>query len=115
MTKPAPADKDDQAVGLSEAHEHHLPDITLAALRYARAIPGPVDKRGVELLYRVRDLKKWARNWPRAEPPTRTDSPARRRRRTAAEPGLSGSADTIPSSWRTPGSPGPAQKRKTAP
>jgi hypothetical protein len=28
---------DDQAVGLREAHEHHLPDITPAALRYARA------------------------------------------------------------------------------
>ncbi|MDX3131409.1 pRL2-11 [Streptomyces europaeiscabiei] len=66
---PAPVD-DDQAVGLREAHQHHLPDITIAALRYARAndrtFPKPVDKRGAELLYRVGDLKKWARNRPRA-------------------------------------------------
>lgn len=66
---PAPAD-DDQAVGLREAHQHHLPDITIAALRYARAndptFPGSVGKRGTELLYRVGDLKKWARNRPRA-------------------------------------------------
>ncbi|WP_333745745.1 pRL2-11 [Streptomyces sp. IBSBF 2950] len=66
---PAPAD-DDQAVGLREAHQHHLPDITVAALRYARAndrtFPKPVDKRGAELLYRAGDLKRWARNRPRA-------------------------------------------------
>ncbi|MGZ0200608.1 pRL2-11 [Streptomyces sp. RM1] len=65
----APVD-DDQAVGLRQAHERHLPDITLAALRYARAndrtFPKPVGKRGAELLYRVGDLKKWARNRPRA-------------------------------------------------
>ncbi|MFJ4007699.1 pRL2-11 [Streptomyces sp. NPDC090023] len=64
------ADDDDQAVGLREAAEHHLPGITLAALRFARAndpaFPDPVDKRGAELLYRVGDLKKWARNRPRA-------------------------------------------------
>ncbi|MFD9283640.1 pRL2-11 [Streptomyces mirabilis] len=71
-TSPAnPAgDIDGQAVGLRQAHEHHLPDITLAALRYARAndptFPGSVDKRGAELLYRVGDLKRWARNRPRA-------------------------------------------------
>ncbi|MFD3533397.1 pRL2-11 [Streptomyces sp. NPDC058664] len=67
---PAPADNDDQVVGLREAHEHHLPDITIAALRYARAndrtFPDPADKRGAELLYRVGDLKRWARNRPRA-------------------------------------------------
>ena len=61
---------DGQVVGLREAHEHHLPEITIAALRYARAndrtFPGPVDKRGAELLYRVGDLKRWARNRPRA-------------------------------------------------
>ncbi|MFM9584154.1 helicase HerA domain-containing protein [Streptomyces caniscabiei] len=61
---------DDQAVGLREAHQHHLPDITVAALRYARAndrtFPKPVGKRGAELLYRVGDLKRWARNRPRA-------------------------------------------------
>ncbi|MFI7246360.1 pRL2-11 [Streptomyces qinglanensis] len=65
----APGD-DDQAVGLREAAEHHLPGITLAALRFARAnapaFPGPAGKRGAELLYRVGDLKKWARNRPRA-------------------------------------------------
>jgi hypothetical protein len=64
----APVDHD-QAVGLREAAEHHLP-YTLAALRYARAndriFPEPVGKRGAELLYRVGDLKKWARNRPRA-------------------------------------------------
>ncbi|MCX4429421.1 hypothetical protein [Streptomyces mirabilis] len=61
---------DDQAVGLRQAHEHHLPEITLAALRYARAhdptFPGSASKRGAELLYRVGDLKRWARNRPRA-------------------------------------------------
>nr|WP_205574241.1 pRL2-11 [Streptomyces scabiei] len=69
LANPAPAD-DDQAVGLREAHERHLPDITVAALRYARAndrtFPKPVGKRGAELLYRVGDLKRWARNRPRA-------------------------------------------------
>ncbi|MEV5124730.1 hypothetical protein AB0K49_18365 [Streptomyces decoyicus] len=67
--EPAPVD-DDQAVGLRQAAEHHLPGITLAALRFARAndpaFPGSIDKRGAELLYRVGDLKKWARNRPRA-------------------------------------------------
>ncbi|MEU7650356.1 hypothetical protein [Streptomyces huasconensis] len=61
---------DDQAVGLREAAEHHLPGITLAALRFARAndstFPSPAGKRGAELLYRVGDLKKWALNRPRA-------------------------------------------------
>ncbi|MFE4255355.1 hypothetical protein ACFRU3_38955 [Streptomyces sp. NPDC056910] len=56
--------------GLREAHEHHLTGVTLAALRYARAndpaFPGSVDKHGAELLYRVGDLKRWARNRPRA-------------------------------------------------
>ncbi|MEU4800558.1 hypothetical protein [Streptomyces sp. NPDC023327] len=65
---PAPVD-DDQAVGLREAVEHHLP-YTLNALRFARAndptFPSPAGKRGAELLYRVGDLKKWARNRPRA-------------------------------------------------
>ncbi|MFI9019161.1 helicase HerA domain-containing protein [Streptomyces griseus] len=68
---PVPAVVDeDLAVGLREAAEHHLPGITLAALRFARAndptFPGPAGKRGAELLYQVRDLKKWARNRPRA-------------------------------------------------
>ncbi|MEU0705061.1 pRL2-11 [Streptomyces bacillaris] len=66
---PAP-DDDDQAVGLRQAAEHHLPGITLAALRFARAndpaFPTSAAKRGTELLYTVRDLKKWARNRPRA-------------------------------------------------
>ncbi|WP_367573291.1 hypothetical protein [Streptomyces griseoaurantiacus] len=65
---PAPVD-DDQAVGLREAHERHLPDITVAALRYARAndrtFPKSVGKRGAEFLYRVGDLRRWARNRPR--------------------------------------------------
>ena len=68
-TTPAAVD-DDQAVGLREAHEHHLPEITLAALRYARAndpsFPAFAGKRGAELLYRVGDLQRWARNRPRA-------------------------------------------------
>ncbi|MFF9547989.1 pRL2-11 [Streptomyces albidoflavus] len=67
---PTAPDDDDQAVGLRQAAEHHLPGITLAALRFARAndpsFPGPAGKRGAELLYRVRDLKKWARNRPRS-------------------------------------------------
>ncbi|MFF4179441.1 helicase HerA domain-containing protein [Streptomyces sp. NPDC001750] len=69
---PAPApvpDPDDAVVGLRKAQQDHLPEITLAALRWARAndpdFPGSVDKRGAELLYRVGDLKKWARNRPR--------------------------------------------------
>ncbi|MFK0182115.1 pRL2-11 [Streptomyces xanthochromogenes] len=65
-----PADVDDQAVGLREAAEHHLPGITLAALHFARAndpaFPDLVDKRGAAFLYRVGDLKRWARNRPRA-------------------------------------------------
>lgn len=72
-TPPAPPGPavvdDDQAVGLREAAEHHLP-YTLNALRFARAndstFPSPAGKRGAELLYRVGDLKKWARNRPRA-------------------------------------------------
>lgn len=66
---PAPGD-DDPAVGLRQAAEHHLPAITLDALRFARAndptFPTSVAKRGTELLYSVHDLKKWARNRPRA-------------------------------------------------
>lgn len=57
-------------MGLREAHEHHLPEITLAALRHARAhdpsFPAFTGKQGAELLYRVGDLKRWARNRPRA-------------------------------------------------
>ncbi|AEM88744.1 hypothetical protein [Streptomyces violaceusniger] len=64
------ADPDDALVGLRKAHQDHLPKITLAALRYARAndpdFPDPVDKRGAELLYRAGDLKTWACNRPRA-------------------------------------------------
>lgn len=66
---PAPGD-DDQAVGLRQAAEHHLPGITLNALRFARAkdrtFPKPAAKRGTALLYSVHDLKRWARNRPRA-------------------------------------------------
>ncbi|WP_234474719.1 hypothetical protein, partial [Streptomyces sp. MBT98] len=70
---PAPApDPDDAVVGLREAYEKHLSQTvaSLEALRWARAndpdFPGPVDKRGAEFLYRAGDLKKWARNRPRA-------------------------------------------------
>ncbi|MFB7552420.1 hypothetical protein [Streptomyces sp. NPDC056154] len=71
-TSPRPGRRAGRARGRhhGDAAEHHLPDITLAALRFARAndrtFPKPVDKRGAELLYRVGDLKKWARNRPRA-------------------------------------------------
>ncbi|MCX4791815.1 hypothetical protein OG369_39055 [Streptomyces sp. NBC_01221] len=66
---PAAGD-DDKAVGLREAFEQYVPGIaSLAALRTARAtdptFPASVDKRGAELLYRVGDLKRWARNRPR--------------------------------------------------
>ncbi|MFH8873203.1 pRL2-11 [Streptomyces griseus] len=70
---PAPApDPDNAVVGLREAYDNHLSDIvtSLKALRWARHndpdFPGPVDKRGAEFLYRAGDLKKWARNRPRA-------------------------------------------------
>ncbi|MFF2236273.1 hypothetical protein [Streptomyces anulatus] len=57
-------------MGLRQAAEHHLPGITLEALRFARAndptFPTSAAKRGAELLYSARDLKKWARNRPRA-------------------------------------------------
>ncbi|MEU6285515.1 pRL2-11 [Streptomyces sp. NPDC047028] len=70
---PAPAtDPDDAVVGLREAYENHLSEAvaSLKAMRWARQndpdFPSPVDKRGAEFLYRVGDLKKWARNRPRA-------------------------------------------------
>lgn len=60
---------DDEAVNLRQAHEHHWPEISFAALRYARAndptFPVPAGKRSAELLYQVVDLKRWARNRPR--------------------------------------------------
>jgi hypothetical protein len=49
---------EDQAVGLREAHQHHLPEITRRpALCRANdpSFPNPAGKRGVELLYRVGD------------------------------------------------------------
>ncbi|MGW8361862.1 hypothetical protein ACWGK1_14990 [Streptomyces wedmorensis] len=56
-------------VGLRKAQQAHLTNLTLAALRRARAndpdFPAPAGKRGAELLYRVGDLKQWARNRPR--------------------------------------------------
>ncbi len=69
--QPAPAD-DDQALGLREAYDNHLSETvaSLDALRRARhddpEFPAPVGKRGAAFLYRVGDLKKWARNRPRA-------------------------------------------------
>ncbi|MFD5110323.1 helicase HerA domain-containing protein [Streptomyces cinereoruber] len=68
---PAPAD-DDQTLGLREAYDNHLSETvaSLDALRRARhddpEFPAPVGKRGTAFLYRVGDLKKWARNRPRA-------------------------------------------------
>ncbi|MBC9729305.1 helicase HerA domain-containing protein [Streptomyces sp. TRM68367] len=56
-------------VGLRQAHQQHLPDITLATLRWARAndpdFPSAADRRGPEFVYRVGDLLRWARNRPR--------------------------------------------------
>ncbi|MFB7512936.1 hypothetical protein [Streptomyces sp. NPDC056144] len=56
-------------IGLREAQQT-LPVGSLAALRWARAndegFPASADKRGTELLYRVTDLEKWARNRPRS-------------------------------------------------
>ncbi|MFF3275878.1 hypothetical protein ACFYWU_33805 [Streptomyces chrestomyceticus] len=70
LTTVVPVDDDQAVVGLRDAHNRHLPDNTLAALRHARAhdpaFPASADKRGTELLYRVGALKKWARNRPRA-------------------------------------------------
>jgi Helicase HerA, central domain len=67
---PAPAASDDDLIGLRQAQKKHLPDLTLAALRWARAndpdFPAPAGKSGAELLYRVSDLERWARNRPRA-------------------------------------------------
>ncbi|MCX5434814.1 pRL2-11 (plasmid) [Streptomyces sp. NBC_00257] len=67
---PAPVD-DDQVMGLREAFENHLPGVaSLHALRTARhtdaTFPKHVAKRGSAFLYRIGDLKKWARNRPRA-------------------------------------------------
>jgi hypothetical protein len=73
VTSPAePAPDDDQELGLREAYDQHLSETiaSLEALRWARAndpeFPAPVGKRGTAFLYRVGDLKKWARNRLRA-------------------------------------------------
>ncbi|MFH9742679.1 helicase HerA domain-containing protein [Streptomyces roseolus] len=69
---PAALADDDQALGLREAYDKHLSEIvaSLDALRRARhddpEFPAPVGKSGAAFLYRVGDLKKWARNRPRA-------------------------------------------------
>lgn len=61
--------QEDTVIALRQAQQH-LPDITLAALGWARAndpdFPTSARKRGAELLYRVGDIKKWACNRPRA-------------------------------------------------
>ncbi|WP_367141233.1 MULTISPECIES: helicase HerA domain-containing protein [Streptomyces] len=66
----APQEPADELLGLRQAQQKHLPDITLTTLRWARAndpdFPASAGKKGVELLYRVSDLKRWARNRPRA-------------------------------------------------
>ncbi|MEU7031478.1 DUF87 domain-containing protein [Streptomyces sp. NPDC046275] len=69
-SRPAPTSASEHdLVGLRQA-QRDLPAISLAALRWARAndpdFPTSADKRGAELLYRVEDLKRWARNRPRA-------------------------------------------------
>ncbi|NEC12533.1 DUF87 domain-containing protein [Streptomyces sp. SID8014] len=60
----------DRPVGLREAQEEFLSELTLASLRWARAndpeFPEHVAKRGAELLYAREDLARWARNRPRA-------------------------------------------------
>ncbi|WP_053640275.1 MULTISPECIES: hypothetical protein [unclassified Streptomyces] len=59
-------------LGLRAAYEQHLSETvaSLDALRWARQndpdFPAPTGKRGAELLYRLGDLKRWARNRPRA-------------------------------------------------
>ncbi|MFK0296344.1 pRL2-11 [Streptomyces sp. NPDC090442] len=59
-----------ELLGLRQAQEKHFPDVTLAALRRARSydpeFPSEADKQGSEKLYRISELKKWARNRPRA-------------------------------------------------
>ncbi|MFC9624588.1 hypothetical protein ACFTXM_32990 [Streptomyces sp. NPDC056930] len=120
LAKAAPVD-DDRVVGLREAFENHLPGVTsLYALRTTRAtdstFPGHVGKRGSAFLYRLGDLKRWARNRPRAASGTTDlDRPTPPAHRSTREQALSGPADTIPPSWGTPGSPGTPQKRNTAP
>ncbi len=67
----APEDTADDGdlMGLRQTLEH-LPDITLAALRWARAndpaFPAAAGKRGNTLLYSLGDLRRWAANRPRA-------------------------------------------------
>ncbi|MEU1408249.1 hypothetical protein ABZ471_39115 [Streptomyces sp. NPDC005728] len=55
-------------MGLHQAHEQHLSELTLAALRYAYdpTFPDSAGARGAEFLYRVGvgDLKRWAHNRP---------------------------------------------------
>lgn len=67
---PAASSKSGQAVGLREAQEEFLSELTLASLRWARAndpeFPSHVAKRGAELLYDREELARWARNRPRA-------------------------------------------------
>ncbi|MFF7727171.1 hypothetical protein [Streptomyces sp. NPDC008001] len=57
-------------LGLRQDQQKHLPGVTLTPLRWARAndpgFPTPAGKKGTELLYRVSDLERWARNRPRA-------------------------------------------------
>ncbi|MEU8550957.1 DUF87 domain-containing protein [Streptomyces roseoverticillatus] len=66
----APEEPTDELLGLRQAQLKHLPGITLTTLRWARAndpdFPRPAGRKGTELLYQVSDLKRWARNRPRA-------------------------------------------------
>ncbi|WP_199550309.1 pRL2-11 [Streptomyces sp. N35] len=77
---PGPATADgEELLGLRAIQEKHLPGITLAALRRARAddpeFPPGVEKRGAEMLYRASDLIRWERNRPRNPIRTIEDDP----------------------------------------
>ncbi|MGW3730921.1 hypothetical protein ACWDPP_38710, partial [Streptomyces sp. NPDC000851] len=104
---PAP-DPDDALVGLRKAHQDHLPQITLAALRYARAndpeFPRPstpLPRRRPQEVGPQPAPRRLRHHRPRPTGPARV-APAYR--------DLSGPADTILQPRRTPSSPGTAQK-----
>lgn len=117
--QPAPAD-DDQALGLREAYDNHLSETvaSLDALRRARHDDPEFPPRSASAAPRSSTASATSRSGPATgpapAPPTSTDRPGPRATKSA-NTGLSGSADTIPPSWRTPGSPDTAQKRNTTP
>ncbi|MGW1076039.1 pRL2-11 [Streptomyces sp. NPDC002537] len=77
---PTPVEeKADELVGLRQAQQQFLPDITITTLRWARAndpdFPAASGKRGAEFLYQASELCRWARNRPRVgSDPTETSS-----------------------------------------